>query len=237
MPTPPDNGEPIVPPPQTPSEALERAKQVARGGVWADDNDISFEWRGEDTTSLQPLAAPTLVTQTASETAQSLLRSIGIDEDSERAIARIVQRQLLRELGFPSGSFKDAMKSLLAENDKRVKAWLETAMTDRVESVKQTRADEINELSTRLKIVQAQLDELQAFLKQDTEARTTLIEEASTILKTHRRAAGDDESEGSQIARFKEATAELEAKAEILSRTRAIVPAGPPTRRLKKTFY
>jgi hypothetical protein len=234
----PDNNH-IETPIITKDDALKAAQEISRGGIWADDKDISLSWAGEDTSSIPVPAAPIIQPKSATATAEAVLRTLGIDEDSERAIARIVKHQIIKELGFPHGDFKHALQSIMAEQDTKVKKWLEDSFATRFDTLRQMKSDEIKEIQGRLATVQAQLEDVQKSLSTQTEAQSKIVEEAMELVRTGRQERGETESDSSVLQRLKEAATGLEAKAEALQTAKIRETPSPqiPQRRIGRKFY
>jgi hypothetical protein len=188
---------------------ISEGRRLAEGGEWALTDDIpDLTYQGEQTAP-QEEDLPTLTPKTATETATEVLRQIGLDPDAERAIVRLVMRQITKEMGHTNASFKDA----LARNDallaRDIKVWVSGTLNAREQSHDEKKRTGLEELATKIAIIESQIESIMDTLRVQNEAQGKIISEAISIVKDTRRIADENESDSSTVARLKERADEL----------------------------
>lgn len=188
---------------------ISEGRRLAEGGEWTITDDIPDLTYQGDQAAPEEEDLPTLIPKTATETATEVLKQIGLDPDAERAIVRLVIKQITREMGRASASFKDALAQNDADLAKNIKNWVSDTLGAREQSYEEKKRTGLEELATRISIIESQIGSIMDTLKVQNEAQGKIISEAISIVKDTRRVADENESDSSTMARLKERAEEL----------------------------
>jgi len=162
-----------------------------------------------------------------------------LDPDAERAIVRLVIKQITKEMGRASSSFRDALAQNDAELAKNIKNWVSSTLSAREQSHEEKKRTGLEELTTKISIIESQIESIMDTLRIQNEAQGKIISEAISIVKDTRRLADENESDSSTVARLKERADELATTTGKLQEHLTTLPTrGPPkTRTFKASFW
>jgi hypothetical protein len=196
-------------------DILEQAHDLAKGGVWSDQNlDDPIDWKGETGSDKAAIDSSVIRTpKTKIEVDKDVLEAAGVTQDVLNVISNRVEANILKISGASSQTIIQMVESKIAVNTDHVQSWLTSQnarISDMETRLQDTNSTHIKRLDEKLISLENKIDALTGAITQHGAQEARVIHEAYKIISERHTTDDGSDPEPSVFNR-------MQARAEALS--------------------